>query len=364
MDGMDSDCAKLEMPRKSDRSGAAVLLSPVDFRSPRPRVSKPKLFSSHVLFEEPRRRLAEYFDVEYWTGEERPPRAEVLKRVAGKGALVCLLTEKVDAELLDAAGPNLRIVANVAVGFDNIDVPACTARKVAVTNTPGVLDETTADFAWTLLMAVARRLIEGDRMARSGAWTKWNLDQLCGTDVWGKTLGIIGLGRIGRAMARRAAGFRMRIIYNSRTRAATEIENELNAEYVSRDAVFEEADFLSLHVPLNAETRGLVGAAELAKMKRTAFLINTTRGPVVQEGALIDALDRGVIAGAGLDVFEREPLIPDGLRRDNVVLAPHLGSASTETRTKMALIAVDNAIALFAGKRPPTILNPEALRTN
>ena len=327
-------------------------------------MSKPKLFSTHVLFEEPRQNLAEHFDVEYWTGEERPPRAEVLKRVSGKDALICLLTEKIDRELLDAAGPNLRIVANVAVGFDNIDVPACTERKVAVTNTPGVLDETTADFAWTLLMAVARRLIEGDRMARSGAWTKWNLDQLCGTDVWGKTLGIIGLGRIGRAVARRASGFRMRIIYNSTTRAALEIEKDLNAEFVSRDAVFEQADFVSLHVPLNDATRGLVGPAELAKMKRTAFLINTTRGPVVQEAALIDALERGLIAGAALDVFEREPLIPDGLRRDNVVLAPHLGSASVETRTKMALIAVENAIAFFAGKRPPTILNPEALRPN
>jgi glyoxylate reductase len=285
-----------------------------------------------------------------------------LRRVAGKDALISLLTEKIDRELLDAAGPNLRIVANVAVGFDNIDVPACTERRVAVSNTPGILDETTADFAWTLLMAVARRLVEGDRMARSGAWTKWNLDQLCGTDVWGKTLGIIGLGRIGRAVARRASGFRMRIIYNSTTRAAAEIEKELNAEYASRDAVFEQADFLSLHVPLNAATRGLVGPAELAKMKRTAFLINTTRGPVVQEAALIDALERGLIAGAALDVFEREPLIPDGLRRDNVVLAPHLGSASVETRTRMALIAVENAIAFFAGKRPPTILNPDALR--
>jgi glyoxylate reductase len=327
-------------------------------------VSKPKLFSTHILFEEPRKKLAEYFEVEYWTGEERPPRAEVLQRVSGKDAIICLLTEKIDRELLDAAGPKLRIVANVAVGFDNIDVPVCTERNVAVTNTPGVLDETTADFAWTLLMAVARRLVEGDRMARSGAWTRWNLDQLCGTDVWGKTLGIIGLGRIGRAVARRASGFRMRIIYNSTTRAPAEIENELHAEYMSRDAVFEQADFLSLHVPLNAATRGLVGPAELARMKRTAFLINTTRGPVVQETALIDALERGLIAGAALDVFEREPLIPDGLRRDNVVLAPHLGSASVETRTRMALIAVENAIAFFAGKRPPTILNPEALRQN
>jgi glyoxylate reductase len=327
-------------------------------------VNKPKLFATHVLFEEPRKKLAKHFDVEYWTGEDRPPRTELLKRVSGKDALICLLTEKVDHEMLDVAGPSLRIVANVAVGYDNIDVPACTERKVAVTNTPGVLDETTADFAWTLLMAAARRLVEGDRMARSGAWTKWNLDQLCGTDVWGKTLGIIGLGRIGRAVARRASGFRMRVIYNSTTRAAAEIEKELNVEYVSRDAVFEQADFLSIHVPLNAATRGLVGPAELAKMKRTAFLINTTRGPVVQEMALIDALERGLIAGAALDVFEREPLIPDGLRRDNVVLAPHLGSASVETRTRMALIAVENAIAFFAGQRPPTILNPEILRQN
>ena len=327
-------------------------------------MNKPKLFATHVLFEEPRKKLAKHFDVEYWTGEDRPPRTELLKRVSGKDALICLLTEKVDHEMLDVAGPSLRIVANVAVGYDNIDVPACTERKVAVTNTPGVLDETTADFAWTLLMAAARRLVEGDRMARSGAWTKWNLDQLCGTDVWGKTLGIIGLGRIGRAVARRASGFRMRVIYNSTTRAAAEIEKELNAEYLSRAAVFEQADFLSLHVPLNAATRGLVGPAELAKMKRTAFLINTTRGPVVQEMALIDALERGLIAGAALDVFEREPLIPDGLRRDNVVLAPHLGSASVETRTRMALIAVENAIAFFAGQRPPTILNPEILRQN
>jgi glyoxylate reductase len=324
-------------------------------------VSKPKLYATHVLFEEPRRMLAEHFDVEYWKGEERPSRSEFLNCAAGRDALICLLTEKIDRELLDRAGPNLRIVANVAVGYDNIDVPACTERKVAVTNTPGVLDETTADFAWTLLMAVARRLVEGDRMARSGAWTKWNLDQLCGTDVWGKTLGIIGLGRIGRAVARRAAGFRMRVIYNSTSRAPAEMEKELNAEYLSRDAVFEQADFLSLHVPLNPATRGLVGPAELSKMKRTAFLINTTRGPVVQEGALIDALERGLIAGAALDVFEREPLIPDRLRRENVVLAPHLGSASIETRTRMALIAVENAIAFFAGRRPPTILNPEAL---
>jgi glyoxylate reductase len=250
----------------------------------------------------------------------------------------------------------------VAVGYDNIDVPACTERKVAVTNTPGVLDETTADFTWTLLMAVARRLIEADRLARSGAWRQWNLDQLCGTDIWGKTLGIIGFGRIGRAVARRAAGFRMRVIYNSTKRAPAEIEGESNAEFMERDRVLEQADFLSLHVPLRENTRGLIGPAEFAKMKRTAFLINTTRGPVVQEAALVAALGEGTIAGAALDVFEREPLISDGLRRDNVVLAPHLGSASIETRTRMAMIAVENVIALFGGKQPPTILNPEVLR--
>jgi glyoxylate reductase len=325
-------------------------------------VSKPKLFSTHILFEGPRKKLEEQFDVDYWTAEDRPSREEFLKHVAGTDALVCLLTEKIDDEMLDVAGPNLRIVANVAVGYDNIDVPACTKRNVVVSNTPGVLDETTADFAWTLLMAVARRLVEADQMARSGAWKKWNLDQLCGTDIWGKTLGIIGFGRIGRAVARRASGFRMRVIYNSTTRAPIEIEKELNAEFMTRDAVFEQADFVSLHVPLNSATRGLLGPAELAKMKRSAFLINTTRGPVVQEAALVDALERGLIAGAALDVFEREPIIPDGLRRDNVVLAPHLGSASIETRTKMAMIAAENAVSLFAGQRPPTILNPEALR--
>ena len=325
-------------------------------------MSKPKLFSSHVLYEGPRRFLAEHFDVEYWTENQRPSRSQVLERVAGKDAMICLLTEKVDGELLDAAGPQLRIVANVAVGFDNIDVPACTARKVAASNTPGVLDETTADFTWTLLMAVARRLVEADHLARSGGWLQWNFDLLCGTDVWGKTLGIIGMGRIGRAVARRALGFRMRVIYNNSTRAAAEIETELNAEFMTQDQVLQQADFVSLHVPLNLKTRGLMGPAEFRKMKKSAFLINTTRGPVVQEAALVEALDQGIIAGAALDVFEREPLISDGLRRDNVVLAPHLGSASVETRTKMAMIAAENVVALFSGRPLPSPLNPEVLR--
>jgi glyoxylate reductase len=324
-------------------------------------VSRPNIFSTHTLFDAPRRRLAERFEVEYWTEPARPPRSELLRRVAAKDGLICLLTEKIDDELLNAA-PRLRIVANVAVGYDNVDLPACTRRGVAVSNTPGVLDETTADLAWTLILAVARRLIEGDAFARSGQWHGWNLDQFCGTDVWGKTLGIIGFGRIGRAVARRSRGFNMRVIYHNRNRAPADTEKELGAEFLDLDQVLAQADFLSLHVPLTPETRGLIGPRELARMKPTAFLINTSRGPVVQEAALTEALAAGKIAGAALDVYEHEPQIHDGLRRPNVVLAPHLGSATIETRTKMATMAVDNVLALFDGRRPPNILNPEVLR--
>ena len=320
-------------------------------------MDRPKILVTHRLFEEPRAKLGEHFDVEYWSDSDRPPRAEVLRRVADKDGLICLLTEKVDDELL-AAAPRLRSVANIAVGFDNIDVDACTRRNVAVSNTPGVLDETTADFAWTLLMAIARRLIEGDALARSGEWNGWNLDQLCGADVWGKTLGVLGFGRIGRAVARRASGFGMSVIYNDAVRAPREVEDELRAEYKDRDAVLREADFLSLHVPLMPDTRGLIGPRELALMKPTAFLVNTSRGPVVQEAALIAALEKRQIAGAALDVFEREPQIGHGLLRPNVVLAPHLASASLETRTRMAMMAADSTIAFFEGRRPPNIVNP------
>lgn len=321
-------------------------------------MNRPKILVTHRLFAGPRAKLGEKFEVEYWNDAERPPRAEVLRRVADKDGLICLLTEKIDYELL-AAGPSLRTVANIAVGFDNIDLDACTRRGVAVSNTPGVLDDTTADFAWTLLMTVARRLVEGDALCRSGQWKGWNLDQLVGADIWGKTLGILGFGRIGRAVARRANGFGMRIIYNDAVRAPAEIEGELRAEYVERDAVLREADFVSLHVPLLPATRGLIGARELALMKPTAFLINTSRGPVVQEAALIAALEQRQIAGAALDVFEREPQIGHGLLRPNVVLAPHLASASVETRTRMAMMAVENTIAFFEGRRPPNFLNPD-----
>ncbi|HEX8764386.1 MAG TPA: D-glycerate dehydrogenase [Candidatus Acidoferrum sp.] len=324
-------------------------------------MAKPKVFATHRLFEPARKILRENCEVEYWENPERPPREEVLRRATDKEALVCLLTEKVNDELLHAA-PKLKIAANVAVGFDNIDVPACTKRGVVATNTPGVLDETTADFAWTLLMAVARRLLEGDALARAGSWKGWDLDQLVGTDVWGKTLGIVGFGRIGRAMARRASGFQMKVIYTDAVRAPADVEKELHAEFREMNALLAEADFISVHTPLLPETRGLFNAERFEQVKRTAFLINTSRGPVVNEGDLVAALENGKIAGAALDVFEKEPAIHPGLRRSNVVLAPHIASASLETRTKMAVMAAENVVALLQGRRPINVLNPEVLK--
>jgi len=320
-----------------------------------------KVLATHRLFEPAKQILQEHCEVEYWEKPERPPREEVLRRVKDKEALVCLLTEKVNDELLQAA-PKLKIAANVAVGFDNIDVAACTKRGVVATNTPGVLDETTADFAWTLLMAVGRRLLEGDALARSGNWKGWDLDQLVGADVWGKTLGIVGFGRIGRAMARRASGFQMKVIYTDAVRATPDAEKQLGAEYREMNALLAEADFISVHTPLLPETRGLFNAEKFGRMKRTAFLINTSRGPVVNEGDLAEALESGKIAGAALDVFEKEPAIHPGLRRSNVVLAPHIASASLETRTKMAVMAAENVVALLQGQRPANILNPEVLK--
>jgi len=324
-------------------------------------MAKPKVFATHRLFEPARKILQEHCEVEYWEKPERPPREEVLRRVKDKEALVCLLTEKVNDELLQAA-PKLKIAANVAVGFDNIDVAACTRRGVVATNTPGVLDETTADFAWTLLMAVARGMLEGDALARSRNWKGWDLDQLVGTDVWGKTLGIVGFGRIGRAMARRASGFQMKVIYTDAVRAAANVEKELGAEYRDINTLLAESDFVSVHTPLLPETRGLFNVEKFGRMKRTAYLINTSRGPVINENDLVAALESGRIAGAALDVFEKEPAIHPGLRRANVVLAPHIASASLETRTKMACMAAENVVALLQGRRPANILNPEALK--
>ncbi|HXX16712.1 MAG TPA: D-glycerate dehydrogenase [Candidatus Eremiobacteraceae bacterium] len=322
---------------------------------------RPKVYSTHALFDEARKILDTKCDIQYWCEAERPPREEVLSRVKDKEALICLLTEKVNEELLRAA-PKLRIVANVAVGYDNIDVDACTKRGVVATNTPGVLDETTADFAWALLFAVARRVAEGEQLARSGNWKGWNLDQLCGADVWGKTLGIVGFGRIGRAVARRASGFQMKVLYSDAVRAPKEVEASLNAEFRDLNALLAESDFVSVHVPLLPETHGLFNAPRFYRMKPTAFFINTSRGPVVDEAALVAALENKRIAGAALDVFENEPFIHPGLKRSNVVLTPHLASASIETRAKMAVMAAENVLALFQGQRPRNILNPEIFK--
>jgi glyoxylate reductase len=324
-------------------------------------MAKPKVYSTHQLFEPARNILDANCDMQYWTDSERPPRDEVLRHVKDKDGLICLLTEKVNEEFLRAA-PKLRIASNVAVGYDNIDVDACTKRGVVVTNTPGVLDETTADFAWTLLMAVARRVAEGEALARSGNWRGWNLDQLCGADVWGKALGIVGFGRIGRSVARRASGFHMKIIYTDAVRASEEVEKSVNAEFCDMNSLLAESDFISLHVPLLPETRGMFNGPKFLRMKPTAFVINTSRGPVIDEAALVAALENKKIAGAALDVFENEPFLHPGLKRSNVVLTPHIASASLETRTKMAVMAANNIVAMFNGQRPPNILNPDILK--
>jgi glyoxylate reductase len=322
---------------------------------------KPRVFATRPLFPAAQQILNANCEMEYWTQAERISKEELLRRMKDKDGLVCLLTERVNEELLRAA-PKLRIAANVAVGFDNIDVAACTKRGVVATNTPGVLDETTADFAWTLMMAVARRLVEGDQLARGGTWKGWDLDQLVGADVWGKTLGLVGFGRIGRAVARRAAGFQMKVLYTDAIRAPLDIEADAKAEYRDLNTLLAESDFVSLHVPLLADTRGMFDGAKLSRMKPTAFLINTSRGPVIDEAALVHALESGKIAGAALDVYENEPFIHSGLKRPNVVLAPHIASASVATRTKMAVIAAENVVAMFKGKRPANILNPEAFK--
>ena len=324
-------------------------------------MAKPKLLSTHKLFPAARAIIDAHFDAEYRDGPEGTPRAELLARVADKDALICLLKDKVDEELLSAA-PKLRVAATVSTGYDNIDVPACTRHKVVATHTPGVLEDTVADFAWALLMALARRIVEADAWLRAGKWPGWDLDQFAGADVWGKTLGIIGFGRIGQCVARRALGFQMRVLYNDRSRSPVDLEKDLHAEFADLDRLLRESDFVTLHVPLLPETRHLISKENLAKMKRAAFLINTARGPVVDEVALAEALENKTIAGAALDVYEHEPKVtPALLACKNAVLAPHIASASLETRTKMAVMAASSTVAILEGRRPPNALNGDAL---
>ena len=294
-------------------------------------------------------------EVEMWPDPEPIGREELLRRVAGADAVVSLLTERIDAELLDAAGPQLKVVANVAVGYDNIDVPACSERGVVATNTPGVLTDATADIAFGLILMATRRLGEGERLIRSGQDWKWGMFFLLGSGLQGKTLGVVGMGGIGQATARRARAFGMEIVYQSRSEIDAGIAAELGARRVELDELLSVSDVVSLHCPYGPATHHLIGAEQLAAMQDSAYLVNTARGPIVDEAALASALREGRIAGAGLDVYEHEPRVHPELRElDNVVLLPHLGSATVETRTAMAVLAAENVLAVLGGQRPPT----------
>jgi glyoxylate reductase len=323
--------------------------------------ARPKVFVSRLIPDEGIAAITAATDARVWDGDLPPPRADLLAAVRGCDGVVTLLTDKVDDEFLDAAGPQLKVVSNYAVGFDNVDVPACTARGVAVGNTPGVLTETTADLAWALLMAAARRLPEGDRYVRAGNWKTWGPLLLLGPDVHGATIGIVGFGRIGQAVARRAQGFGMTILYQDVQRAAPEVEAEFGATYLPLEELLPRADFVTLHVNLTHDTHGLINAEKLSWMKPTAVLVNTSRGPVVNGAALAEALRAGTIFAAALDVTDPEPIPADDplLSLDNCLVVPHIASASRATRGKMAEMAAANLLAGVRGERIPTPVNPE-----
>ena len=319
---------------------------------------KPKVFLTRELPPKAMQRLQETTELEYNKEDRVLSKEEIIKGIQDKDVLLCLLTDAIDGEIMDA-NPNLKVIANYAVGFNNIDVEAATQRKIPVTNTPGVLTETSADMAFALIMATARRIPEADKFLRTGDWKGWGPLQFLGADIYGATLGIIGLGRIGKAVAKRASGFDMRVVYWNRTRLSEQEEKEKGLEYLSFEDVLAQSDFVSLNVAYNPETHHLISNLELELMQTTSYLINTARGPVVDEKALVKALQEGQIQGAGLDVFENEPQVePELLEMDNVVLLPHLASATIATRTKMAMKAIDNLLAVWEGKTPPNLVNP------
>ena len=323
--------------------------------------SKPRVFVTRQLPGDAIDRLRREAEVDLWTEDSPPPREQLLRAVEEVDGLLCLLTDTIDAPLL-AAASRLRVVSIMAAGYDNIDVEAATQRSVIVTNTPGVLTETTADFTFALLLAAARRIAEGERAVREGRWTAWSPSFLLGRDLHGATLGIVGLGQIGRAMARRARGFNMRLLYHSRTRKP-DAEQELGIAYATFDELLTESDFVSIHVPLTPETHHLFNNAAFERMKPTAVLVNTSRGPVVDEAALHRALETKQIAAAASDVAETEPLPKQDplLRLPNFLITPHIASASVATRGRMAEMAVENLLAALAGKSPPNCVNPQAL---
>ncbi len=325
-------------------------------------MSRPHVFVARLLPGDAVERLRAVADVDQWSDELPPPHDVLRERLRGADGAVTLLTDRIDADLL-AACPRLRAVANVAVGYDNIDLTACTAAGVLASNTPGVLTETTADFAFALLMAAARRVVEGDAFTRSGRWRTWDPSLLLGTDVWGGAIGIVGLGLIGEAMARRARGFNMRVLYTSRA-PRSDLEAEMGLERRPLDDLLAEAEFVSLHVPLTPETHHLIDGRRLALMRPDSVLINTARGPVIDQAALAMALRAGRPGVAALDVTAVEPIPPDDplLALPNCIITPHIGSASLRTRSRMAAMAVDNLVAALRGETPPNLLNPEALR--
>ncbi len=321
---------------------------------------KPKVLVTREVFDDTLDYLRQHCTViDNQTDAPYAPQA-LAAALAECDGLMCALTDKVDAALL-AAAPKLRAVANIAVGYNNIDVPACTARGVLATNTPGVLDDSTADLAWALMLGTARRITEVERRIRAGEWTGWQLKQWLGVDVHHATLGIVGMGRIGQAIARRASGFEMKVLYHNRNRIAPELEQKCKASHATLDELLAQSDFVVLQVPYSPQTHHLIGAAQLAKMKPGAILINSTRGGVVDDAALVDALKNGRLRGAGLDVYENEPkLNPGFLQLDNVVLAPHIGSSTEATRRAMAMLAARNLVAALTGQLPPNLINPEA----
>lgn len=323
---------------------------------------KPKVLVTKRVYPEAVELLRSQFEVDYEGTDDGLTPDALLARAAGCQAVMSQLVDKLNAPVIGQLG-GIRILSNVAVGFDNIDVPAATAHGIYVTNTPDVLTETTADFAFALLMAAARRVVEGHAYVHSGEWKKWLIDLLVGQDIGGQTIGIFGIGRIGLAVARRAHGFGMRILYCDDRPAADDVTQELKLERVTKEELLRQADFVSLHVPLLPSTRHLIGPAELAIMKPTAILVNTSRGPVVDEPALAAALKARQIAYAGLDVFEEEPNVhPELLKLDNVVLAPHIASASVATRRRMSTLAAENIIAALTGKRPANLVNAQLWR--
>ncbi len=320
---------------------------------------KPKIVVTRVVPQPILDQMAAVGSLRVWEGENPIPADTLLEWVQGCEGLYCLLTDRIDEAVLEAAGPDLKVVSQMAVGFDNIDVAACTARGIPVGNTPGVLTETTADLTLALLLAAARRVVEAAEFARAGRWETWRPMELTGVDVHNSTVGIVGLGRIGKAVARRLRGFDCRLLYHQPT-PDPDAAN-LGAAYVEFETLLESSDFITLHCPLNDETRGLIGMAELARMKSSAILINTSRGPVVDQAALVEALQNGEIAAVGLDVTDPEPIAADDplLSLPNVVVLPHIGSASVATRTKMAQMAADNLIAGLRGDRLPNCVNPQ-----